>query len=375
MLPANIISALQVIARSGRPQVTAATEAPNRPHKFDVGQQFQATVQSKISEGLFSVKVAGQNLQMRLPSNIRSGDMLKLEVISIQPKITFSMVASNNPLSTPEQISATAQILSNLAEKPLERLAIGQLNSKPVWSAEQQAPDVKLLADALRGVLGKSGLFYEAHQAQWLRGERSMFQLLEEPQNVLTGKAQLHSSAGQPSTAPGSEQSASKAHSSLDNESTTLTASSGQAMLDKASATQAQSSNSAIPKAADVAAVSIAKELLPLVQQQLHALENHHLVWVGQVWPGQQMQWEIQGESEHQAKQQDERQWSTEMELALPMLGDVHARLLFASSGLRLTLNAANPATIDLFNRTLPMLKKSLADAGITLAAAVVEKS
>ena len=87
------------------------------------------------------------------------------------------------------------------------------------------------------------------------------------------------------------------------------------------------------------------------------------------------MQWEIQGESEHQAKQQDERQWSTEMELALPMLGDVHARLLFASSGLRLTLNAANPATIDLFNRTLPMLKKSLADAGITLAAAVVEKS
>ena len=364
MLPANIISALQVIARSDRPQVTVATEAPNLSPKFNVGQQFQATVQSKISEGLFSVKVAGQNLQMRLPSNIRSGDMLKLEVISIQPKITFSMVASNNPLSTPEQISATAHILSDLAEQPLGKLAIGQLNSKPVWSAEQQAPDVKLLADALREVLGKSGLFYEAHQAQWLRGERSMFQLLEEPQNVLTGKTQLHSSDGQPSTAPGSKQSASAAHLSLDNESTTLTASSGQA-----------SSNSAIPKAADDAAVSIAKELLPLVQQQLHALENHHLVWVGQVWPGQQMQWEIQGEAEHEAKQQDERQWSTEMELALPMLGDVHARLLFASSGLRLTLNSANPATIDLFNRTLPMLKKSLADAGITLAAAVVEKS
>ena len=96
---------------------------------------------------------------------------------------------------------------------------------------------------------------------------------------------------------------------------------------------------------------------------------------MGQVWPGQQMQWEIQGEPEQQSHQQDERQWSTEMELALPRLGDVHARLVFAESGLRLTLNAADSATVDLFNRNLPKLKNSLADADIPLVATAVEKS
>jgi len=63
------------------------------------------------------------------------------------------------------------------------------------------------------------------------------------------------------------------------------------------------------------------------------------------------------------------------MELALPKLGDVHARLVFAESGLRLTLRAADSATVDLFNRALPRLKNSLADADIALTAAAVEKS
>jgi hypothetical protein len=120
----------------------------------------------------------------------------------------------------------------------------------------------------------------------------------------------------------------------------------------------------------------VAKELLNLVQQQLHTLEHHHLVWMGQVWPGQQMQWEIQGEPEHhQNRQQDERQWSTEMELALPKLGDIHARLVFAESGLRLTLQAADSKTVELFSSALPQLKNSLADADIALLAAVVEKT
>jgi len=59
----------------------------------------------------------------------------------------------------------------------------------------------------------------------------------------------------------------------------------------------------------------------------------------------------------------------------LPRLGDVHARLVFAESGLRLALHAADSATVDLFNRALPKLKNSLADAGITLTAIAVDKS
>ena len=312
MIPANLLSALQVLSHSGKQSVAMGTEADKTASTFEAGQQLQGSVQAKVSEGLFRVQVAGQSIQMRLPSNVQIGDTVKLEVVTARPRVTFSIIASSNPLSTSEVIGAAARLLSNLAEQPLEQPGIQQLGSKAVWQGELQ--DTKLLAGALRDELGKSGLFYESHQAQWVRGERSINQLLQEPQNVLTREA------------------------------------------------------------ADVTQ-PVPKELMSLVQQQLHTLEQHHLLWMGQVWPGQQMQWQIQGQPERKPKKQDEKQWSTEMELALPKLGDVQARLVFSGNGLRLTLRAADPATIDLFNRSLPRLKHSLAEADIAVSAAVVEKS
>ncbi len=341
---ANLTSVLQVLSRSGKPLIAVTPDASNPVTKLEPGQQLQGSVQSKISEGLFKVQVAGQNLQMRLPGNIQSGDVIRLEVISTQPRITFSMAASTNPLSTSDQIGATARILSNLAELPLERPVVQQLGNKPVWDTRLQAPDSKLLAGALREALGVSGLFYESHQAQWIRGERSTAQLLVEPQNQLLDK-QL--SAPGTNTFPRSDELYSPTPSPAPHNKT--------------------AGDSNLP---------IARELLPLVQQQLHTLETHQLTWIGQIWPGQAMQWEIQGQPpEQHSQQQDERQWSTEMELALPNLGDIHARLVFAESGLRLVLHVADAGTLELFNRALLELKNSLDDAGIHLIAAVVEKS
>lgn len=373
MLPANVISALQVLSRSDKPLIQTGRDVTNQTGKdaaaptakLEPGQQLQGAVQAKIADGLFKVQIAGQAMQMRLPANIQVGDIIKLQVVSVQPRITFSMVASTNPLSTPEQIGSTAQMLSNLAELPLERPVVQQLGSKPVWPATQQFPDTKQLAGALRETLGKSGLFYESHQAQWIRGERSINQLLEEPQNILTGKSVL----------PGGTDQRSGASTNASTGTTNANLSGIQLTSEKELATASQPGTIAHSKPAEDTTLPIAKELLPLVQQQLHTLEQHHLVWMGQVWPGQQMQWEIQGEPEHQARQQDERQWSTEMELALPKLGDVRARLVFTTSGLRLTLHAADAQTVTLFNRTLPALKNALADADIPLLASVVEKS
>ena len=364
MLPANLISALQALTNAGNRPDTATGKAPDPAAKLEPGQQFQATVLSKISEGLFKVQVAGQTLQMRLPGNIQRGDAIRLVVISTQPRITFGMVASTNPLSTPEEIGSSARMLSNLAGSPLEHPVVEQLGNKAVWQAEQAVPDTKLLAGALREALGKSGLFYESHQAQWIRGERSTNQLLAEPQNVLTGRNPPQPSAVVRQTMPNNVSA-----SGLPDMQKTKQPLPGIDMpvpATKPEQSAATSSDAALP---------IAKELLQLVQQQLHTLENHHLIWQGQIWPGQQMQWEIQGEPEHQTKEQDERQWSTEIELALPRLGDVHARLIFANSGLRLTLHAADTTTVELFNRSLPALKDTLAGADIPLLAAVVEKS
>lgn len=367
MLPANLISALQVLSNAGKQLPTATPDAAKPVANLEVGQQLQGSVQSKVAEGMFKVQVAGQTIQMRLPGNIQPGDTIKLEVVSLQPRITFGIAASTNPLSTPEQIGSAARLLSNLAERPIERPIVQQFGGKAVWQAERQVPDTKMMASALRETLGKSGLFYESHQAQWLRGERSISQLLEEPQNLLTGKG-LPASSAEQYAAPG-RPAGPQAQA---NTAVPPQPDADQAALDKSSS--AQGNPAAQAKAAGEAAQPIAKELLHLVQQQLHTLEQHHLVWMGQVWPGQQMQWEIQGQPE-QRQQQDERQWSTEMEMALPRLGNVHAHLVFAESGLRVKLRAADQATVDLFDSALHKLRDSMAGAGIRLAAVAVEKS
>jgi hypothetical protein len=367
MLPTNVINALQVLAQTAKPPTALTSEAPKAVAELQPGQQLQGTVQEKVSEGMYKVQVAGQTLQMRLPGNIRAGDTVKLEVLSLQPRITFGIAASTNPLSTPEQIGSAARMLSNLAERPIERPIVQQSGSKPVWEAGQQAPDTKMLAGALRETLGKSGLFYESHQAQWIRGERTIQQLLQEPQNLLTGRAE-RSPDGTQYAVPGRQPGAQAEVAGQMKQALT------QEAPEKASIQQQTLAAQARPPA-ETAQQPIARELTHLVQQQLHTLEQHHLIWMGQVWPGQQMQWEIQGQPEHQVPPGEERQWSTEMELALPNLGGVHARLVFnGNGGLRLALRAAEPGTAALFEGDLPRLKRSLANAGIALTAAVVEK-
>ena len=337
MLPANLINALQVLSRSDKPLITADT--PNPSVRIEPGQQIQGSVQSQLSPGLFKVIAGGQSMQMRLPDNVRSGDVLNLQVIANSPRLTFSMIASTAPISTQEQIGAVARLLADLAQQPIENPATRPLGKTAIWQAPLAAPDSKQLATALRDALGNSGLFYESHQAQWVRGERSTAQLLVEPQNqpvdkrVIPPGASLATRANEPNT---------------------------------------PAQNSPVT---DAKSLPVSKALLPLVQQQLHTLETHQLTWIGQVWPGQDMQWEIQGQPEHQSSQQDTRQWSTEMELALPRLGDVHARLVFSASGLALTLHAADSATVALFNRSMAKLQAALADVDIPLTAAAVEKT
>jgi len=327
MQPSNLINSLQTLHRSGKPVIVA--EAATQPvNKLEPGQRLQATIQEQVSPGLYKVQVAGQSLQMRLPGQIQSGKVLEIQVLSTSPKLTFSIFASTNPIATQEQISATSRLLSNLAELPLERTLIQSTSGRAIWQASGLPIDSKQLAIALRTALSNSGLFYESHQAQWVRGERSTAQLLIEPQNQLDRDTQY---------------------------------------LDKLGAQLAQ------PGKAD-AGLPIAKELMSLVQQQLHTLETHQLTWTGQVWPGQQMQWEIQGQPEQDAALPDERQWSTEMELALPKLGDVHARLVFSRGEITLTLHAADTGAVALLNRHLPSLGMTLAEAGIPLNSSVVEK-
>ena len=348
--------------------------------KFEVGQQIQATIQEQVNPGVYKVQIAGQSMQMQLPGLIKIGSAITLQVVSTSPRLSFSVSSSSTPISTAEEISSTSKLLSNLTQQPLTRTLVESASGRAVWPSEKTAPESGKLAAALKDALANSGLFYESHQAQWVAGARSTAQLLVEPQNLLTPmtkSAPAPASVTTPAQPGRGSQSAGTGHAPVQAES----GNTATIKLDAHAVTLAQSASGIADTqirgvTADATApFPIAKELIPLVQQQLHTLETHQLAWSGQVWPNQQMQWEIQGEPEHRSSRPDERQWKTEMQLALPRLGDVHASLAFNQGAVRLTLHATDASVAALFNRRLPELATAMENSGIPLSSAAVEKS
>jgi flagellar hook-length control protein FliK len=336
MLPANLISTLNALALHDKPLITATPDKNGNSalKQFEVGQKLQGTVQAQVAPNVYNVRVADQLLQMQLPAFIRSGDTITLQVASLQPRLTFTLAASSNPVSTPESLSAAARLLSSLSQQPLERSYVRPIQNSPLWTGSQALPDTTQLAGKLHDALSHSGLFYESHQAQWIAGTRPTTQLLLEPQNQLTRNLAVQNAPVQ----------------SL--------------LQDNAAAT----AQPAAPTTGDarVTATSIPDHLQPLVQQQMNALETHQVLWQGQVWQGQEMRWEVREESPRRnAQGEQEGHWITQISLDLPKLGGVSAKLSFNGGALSLQFEVDDEKTRALLGNASPQLVAALTEQGI----------
>lgn len=330
MLPADLLaSTLARIATTDKPLVTATADkqAQQNTLKLEVGQHVQATVQAKVAADVFQVKVANQTIQMQLPAFVRSGDQITLQVVSLQPKLTFSFAASNNPLSTSEQLGSTARLLSSLSQQPVRQDYVPATRREPLWIGERSAPDTAQLAGRLHQSLSHSGLFYESHQAQWIAGTRTTPQLLQEPQNLLPPLG----------TTP-------------------------------ASGTQGTEAGARMP--------TIPEHLQPLVQQQLQALENKQVVWTGQAWQGQDMRWEVREQNARSGNDREEhKQWVTELHLDLPKLGGVTARLSMNGNAVSLKFEVADDQTARTLESASTQLLASLSAQGVAVQQTRIERT
>ncbi|MBI5659688.1 MAG: flagellar hook-length control protein FliK [Nitrosomonadales bacterium] len=327
-MDANLLNTIKALALRQKPLITVAAEAAPKAASFEPGQRFQGSVQAEVSHGMFRVRIGGQIVQMQLPASIRIGDTVALQVVATQPRLVFSMSASTNPLSTPEQLSSTSRLLSALSQQQPDKAYVRAAQKTPLWPL-QQTPESGKLADLLRDALSNSGLFYESHQAQWLRGARSTAQLLQEPQNqppAQTRSAAATAAAGSP---------------------------------DKG--------GQLVSSAPEDRLASIPEHLQPLVQQQLNALETRQMLWQGNIWPGQTMQWEIHEQAAQAPAADGERQWATQLQLNLPRLGPVAAMLRFGGNGLSVKLDVGTAAARAELGGASANLLAVLAENGITV--------
>lgn len=350
MLPANLISTLKALSLTDKPLITAtpAKGSANPAGQFAIGQRVQGTVQAQVAPNTFNVRVADQLLQMQLPNFIRPGDTLVLQVASLQPRLTFSLAASSNPVSTPESLSAASRLLSSLSQQPLERSYVRPIQSAPLWTGERVLPDTTQLANKLHDALSHSGLFYESHQAQWIAGTRATTQLMQEPQNLLapTQPKPVQPQPSQPLPAQPQQAAIAKSMETASN-----------ATPNAAAGNEQRNTNAHIPD-----------HLQTLVQQQMNALETHQVLWQGQVWQGQEMRWEVREESQQRnGPQQETGQWTTRIDLDLPHLGNISARLDFSGNTLKLSFSVPDAQTRAMLNSSSPQLIAALSERGINV--------
>jgi hypothetical protein len=385
MIPPDVASSLRLISPDTsalQNQQTASVPAAQRV--ADVlsnavpGQRLLAEIQALLPNGTYRAVVAQREITLALPFSAKAGDTLELEVAESDGKLILAFVANrssgNTPASLPESVntslSTAGKVIGNLLT-PLDgegkQAAPAALNrSQPLVDAMPKTGAD--LAPVLKQALTQSGMFYEAHQARWASGLLPTNALLKEPQGMLSPAPSnapefINRSSPDSSHAPDallrSSPDTSQAPSDIDS---TVNRKFDQILKeappDRSMATTTHNEN------------PVPRELVSLVQQQLNGLATQNFVWQGQVWPGQQMQWEIAGDTDSQATPDNEQnsQWQTRLKLDLPSLGSIDATLRLSPGGaLAVSVSAENPASEARLRSSSQGLQEQLQAAGLTL--------
>lgn len=318
--------------------VTAIPSVASVANEFIQGEKYQAIIEARLLNGNSQILVAGQRLQMRLPEYLQPGHKLELVFSSQEPKLKFlllneSLIETENNIS----ISSTGKFLGNLIKDVLEQTStkpslLNTTNSPSISSSTPILTGNPINRTELPGLLQKtivqSGLFYESHQAQWINGEKKLENLQQEPQ----GKLMVLS---------------------MDSSST------------KTAVTAALSSD-----------MPVHSQIIPLVQQQLNTLETGHLLWRGEIWQGQLMEWEIdeqpKNDKQHSGHESAE-QWRTKIKLTMPQLGEIVATIGFNSQGVKINLHASEPDTANLLKINQAPFATDLKSAGLNIQSVEVQ--
>lgn len=233
----------------------------------------------------------------------------------------------------------------------------------PPGNAPSLAGMAGQLATALAQALQGSGIFYESHLREFAFGQRTLAQVQSEPQ----------AQAGQQSGSPAAE--STHARGGTDTASgqpanAASQASQGSQAAHGAQASQAQASASAQSQAANLHLAGALLGLDPsthaLVRQQLETLANQAFAWQGEPWPGAEMEWEVQRRHPDAHEGEQAENWATRLNLSLPGLGEVQARLSLA--GNQLVMHLVSPDGASLMADHTESLRNRLAAQGLQLS-------
>src|SRR5574343_611898 len=390
MIPADVANSLKQPLLGQQ----LATDAPARPvlptqQIADVlsdlvpGQRILAEIQSLLPNGSYRAVVAQRDITLALPFSAKPGDTLELEVAESDGQLTLAFVANRTdaatPKSPPESVSTSLSSAGKLIGNLLNEIGVDGRKAPPVPLNNAQPlvdnmpKTAAELAPVLKQAVTQSGMFYEAHQARWVAGELPTESLRQEPQGKLPVQgAQIPNAAVDAETRLDRD-IAPRARSPQSPNATVEAENRPKSIFSAAvDTTPIPVKTSAQAGSEAPASINhrIPNELTPLVQQQLDGLSTQNFAWQGQIWPGQQMWWEIGRDQQRGSTSTDEqsRPWQTRLKLTLPRLGQIEATLeINSGSEIGITLRAADTDSETRLRENAPALASQLEAAGLRL--------
>lgn len=353
--------------------VAPVSEIPADLTELSPGQTFSARIQEVLPENTYKALVAGHSLTLALPEGAKTGDTLELVVIDRTPRLIVAQLANRD--GAPDaagntgyqftSLSRTAQLIGALLTRDGTPPPAAELNRGQPLLAASSLDAAKLAADLapqLAKAVAQSGLFYEAHQVQWIMGQRPVSDLQAEPQAKHSPSA-APAGTGQEAGTTGTRLAAGGRSPDLPGPMVLLQ------NLFGTEETRQQAAGQQAPVANP--ALAVPEELRPLVQQQLDAAATQRMAWHGEVWPGQPLDWQIEpDERRPDAGTADaERGWTTSLRLVTPRLGEIDARLSLTPQGARISIVTPVGASAADMLDAAPLLEKSMAAAGVPLLA------
>ena len=225
----------------------------------------------------------------------------------------------NTPLPT---LSTTARVLTTVlgASQAGQAAQLALIGKTALFG--NAAPDTGQLTQKLHDAISQSGLFYESHVTEWVKGERSLTELMREPQMQR----------------------------------------------------MAQGGESAARAAANGPDLSAAQ----LINQQLHTQEQGRVQWNGQAWPGQAMQWEIRREQREGRKDggggeaEPEQVWRSGVRFRFPMLGAVSASVTLIGGQVHIQVQADSDDSATTLRAYAGQLEVAMEAAGAPLSSLTI---
>ena len=384
--PERVAAAQNETQRHPRQAVDRATEHATQQGR---GAVDKARLDARTAELLLARNAPSTSTTPSAPTTLGHAAKTILALLANFPDVAAA-VQGKRPLLLPQQNPTAAARAAPASGQPATAPtanAVGRGATAPIstgvgtnaatavlagaGTGQATASMVMQLAQSLSHALQTSGMFYESHLSNLAFGKQTASQLMQEPQ-AQAGRANSAAAAPTPANSQGTNPSPAAPSSDQ------AVPRGGDAPAQTAPAAQAARSDASSPGQTNTNAPATAPTNQPpipglepqtqlLVRQQLDVLANQTFAWRGEAWPDAPMEWEVSRRepSEDESGAQQTEHWATRINIHLPALGQVQARLTLA--GQQLVMQLVAPASADVLSEHAEALRGRYSAQGLQL--------